>query len=329
MTDLVNRYKVAPYNVKHWELLNEPDYNGSRSDMFGKDCWGNVPDRYAQMLARAYPAIKVADPEATVLLGGLAYDSFTEYGGPFVRYFPDGVMENGGAAYLDVLNIHYFDFFRNEWQRWTPADPPTCGVVDDGQGTPYDGFGIGVIAKFNHFRNRMDVCHGVRKPLWVTEMGVSGRPGSTWSLTNQARYVIQGAVRALAAGAEHVTWFALFDPNDTGEYLALLYDDWSPKPSFHAYQALTSELAGYDYVRTQDVLDGEAYVFEDDMEQQKTVAWGDGTLDFSPAQRLRVLDREGNETFIQDGGTGDQDGVQNGSIELNLSKDPVFVTVID
>jgi hypothetical protein len=39
------------------------------------------------------------------------------------------------------------------------------------------------------------------------------------------------------------------------------------------------------------------------------------------------VDREGNETFVDDGGAGDVDGTQNGAVELQLSADPVFVTV--
>jgi hypothetical protein len=329
LTDMVNRYKVAPYYARHWEILNEPDFDGSREDMVGKSCWGNDPDRYVQTLAAVYPAIKGADPEATVILGGLAYDFFTEYEGPFVRYFPDEVMENGGASYLDALNIHYFTWFRAEWERWRPEAPPTCGTVDDGEGTPYEAWGIDVIAKAKHFGNRMSVCHRVRKPLWVTEIGFSGQPGNSSSLARQARYVIQGSVRALAAGAEQVTWFALTAPNDPGVYLDLLYDDWAPKPSFRAYQALTSELTGYDYVRALDDPGVEGYVFENASGQQRTVAWGSGTKAFSPAQRVRVVDREGIESFVQDGGAGDADGTQNGSIGLGLSIDPIFVTVIE
>jgi hypothetical protein len=42
--------------------------------------------------------------------------------------------------------------------------------------------------------------------------------------------------------------------------------------------------------------------------------------------RLRVVDREGNVTFIQDGDAGDEDGTEDGTVELQLSADPVFVT---
>jgi len=322
LTDLVNRYKQPPYNIHHWELRNEPDGTWSS---WGGGCGGLRGDRYAQMLSMAYPAIKAADPEATVLMGGLAYDWFTEYGGPFNRYFADDVMDAGGDDYLDAINFHYFPDFHAEWERWVPeGDPPTCGIVDDGAGAPYEAWGIDVIAKANHFRNRMKTCFGVDKPLWVTELAEHGYPDDPDSMAQQARYVIQGYARALAAGAQNITWFSLesVDFHEQG----LLNLDLTPKPAYYAYQTLTSELAGYRYSHTLGISEGEAYIFRNADQKEKTVAWGFGVLTFTPASRLRVVDREGSVTLIEDGGAGDLDGAQNGVVSLQLTDEPVFVS---
>jgi hypothetical protein len=332
LTDLVNRYKQPPYNIKHWELINEPDYTWPNGWAGGLGCWGDAGSQedgyqYAQMLAVAYGAIKAADPEATVLMGGVAHDWFTEYGGPFDRYFPDDVMKYGGGDYTDGLNFHYFPDFHAEWERWVPeGNPPTCGLVDDGEGEAYEAWGIDLIAKTTHFRNRMSTCFGVDKPVWVTELAEHGYANNLESLVRQARYVIKGYARGLAAGVENITWYALVTPNDSYEQ-GLLFDDWTPKPAFYAYQTLTAQLTGYEYAYTLDAEDVEGYVFGNPCQQEKTVAWGSGTLIFAPAGQLRVVDREGDVTFIVDGGTGDADGEQNGAVELQLSADPVFVTV--
>ena len=326
LTDLVNHYKGPPYFARHWELLNEPDYDGSEGPERGWSCWGNDPDQYAQMLMVAYQAIKAADPGATVLMGGLAYDRFTEYDGPFLRYFSDEMMENGGGAYVDGLNIHFFQDFHAEWDRWNTGNLPTCGLVDDGIGTPYEVRGVDLLAKASHYRNRMSTCSGVDKPLWVTEMGEHGYPDSAGSLDNQARYVVMGNVRGLAAGAEALIWYALTTPNDNWEF-QLLFDDWTPKPAFRTLQALNAELSGYEYARTLDVPDVEGYVFEDASQQQKTVAWGSGTLSFAQAEQLRIVDRDGNETYVEDGGPRDEDGIQNQAVELQLSTEPLFMVV--
>jgi hypothetical protein len=78
MYDLVSRYSVAPYNVKYWEIWNEPDIDHTiftSDSTFG--CWGEQSDAlgfgggyYAQALQAAYPQIKAADPEAQVCSAG-------------------------------------------------------------------------------------------------------------------------------------------------------------------------------------------------------------------------------------------------------------------
>ncbi|MBN1888384.1 MAG: hypothetical protein JW850_10350 [Thermoflexales bacterium] len=344
LTDLVNHYKQPPYTIKYWEVVNEPDWVYPNASSGGIGCWGYYGAEYAQALEVAYTAIKAADPEATVLMGGVAHDWFLEYDGPFNRYFPDDVMANGGGAFADALNFHYFPDFHAEWERWDPRSAdrrngwlpaPTCGDVLDGQGTPYEAGGLDLMAKFSHFRNRMRTCFGVDKPVWVTELAEHGYANLPDSLARQARYVIQGHVRGLAAGAENITWYALTTPNDYHQQ-GLLFTDWSPKPSFYAYQALTAELAGYEYARERGVwaydsstlgfsYSVEAYVFANAAGHEKTVAWGSGQLDFSSAQ-VRVVDRWGNVSFVADGGAGDVDGAQNGAVTLQLSADPVFVS---
>ena len=346
LTDLVNRYKMPPYYIKHWEIVNEPDYTKSDGHDGGLGCWGYDGDQYAQLLAVAYPAIKAADPEATVLMGGIAHDWFTEVGGPFYRYFPDDVMAHGGAGNFDAFNFHYFPDFHAEWERWDARSKdqrwgwlprPTCGNVYNNQGAAYTASGIDIIVKTTFLRNRLAVCHNVSKPIWVTELAEHGYPGDDASLASQARYVLMGYARALSAGIVNITWYSLdrapYDPY----YQSLLYDDFSPKPAFFAYQTLTAELTGYTYSHDRNawVYDDssrgyryviEAYVFADAAQQEKTVVWGepDQTLAFQAGQ-ISVVDRWGAETVIVDGGAGDADGAQNGVVILQLSVEPRFV----
>jgi hypothetical protein len=348
LTDLVNRYKKPPYYIKHWEITNEPDYTRSDGHEGGLGCWGYDGDKYAELLEVAYTTIKAADPEATVLMGGVAHDWFTEVGGPFYRYFPDIVMDNGGGDYVDGFNFHYFPDYRAEWERWDNRSKdqrygwlpdPTCGNVYNNRGRSYSASGIDFIVKTTFLRNRMATCHNLNRPIWVTELAEHGYPGDDASLARQARYVIKGHVRGLSADIENITWYSLdrapYDPY----YQSLLYDDFSTKPAYGAYQTLTSELIGYTYSRQRStwVYDDsnrgyryvvEAYVFEDQAGNEKTVVWGetDRTLDFQAGQ-VRVVDRWGNEAFVSDGGADDVDGTQNGVVVLQLANEPVFVSV--
>jgi hypothetical protein len=333
LTDLVNRYKVPPYNIRYWEMVNEPDYTWSNGDLRGYGCWGNDGDEYAKALSFAYQAIKAADSQAIVLMGGLAYDGFTEYGGAFNRYFSDTVMQAGGGAFIDVLNFHYFPVFHEEWERWDPNSEdrqkdwlpaPTCGDYFDGQGATYEAGGIDLIAKTSHYRNRMNTCFGLDKPVWVTELADHGYANDPESLNQQARYVIQGNVRGVAAGVTNIVWYAMVTPND-GFHQGLLYDDFSPKPAFYSYQTMTSQLDGYLFSYTMTVVNVEAYVFKSGTGQEKVVAWGSGSLRFASVSQLLVVNRNGEQTWINDGGEGDVDGIQNGVILYQTSEEPVFI----
>lgn len=332
VTALVNRYKQAPYGVKHYEIVNEPDYTYDSN--MGWGCMGERPEQYAQMLSTAYQAIKAADPGATVLMGGIAYDGFQEYGGPFPRYFPDRVMENGGGNSIDALNLHYFPDYHKEWERWDPTSEdrifgwipaPTCGDVYDNQGPTYDAYGIDVIAKVTHFQNRMRVCHGVNKPVWITELAEHGETGNPASLDKQAKYVVQGHVRALAIGVKNITWYALYtiDGYDQG----LLDENLNPKPAYTSYQTLTSELKDYRYVETRSLTNGELYVFRNSCGQEKMVAWSTSSSSLRiTASSVRTKNYLGVETLIQDGGAGDADGSLNHTISINVTG-PVFVEI--
>ena len=62
VTTTVSRYKGS---VSHWEIWNEPNLRGF---------WATGPDpaAYAELPKATYPAVKQADPNATVVTGGLA-----------------------------------------------------------------------------------------------------------------------------------------------------------------------------------------------------------------------------------------------------------------
>jgi hypothetical protein len=337
---LVARYKEAPYYVRFWEIDNEPDSTKPWGADEGLGCWGNNGNRYAFMLSQASAAIKAVDPLATVVMGGLAYDNFTEYVDyGFDRYFPDAVMSAGGGEHMDVQNIHYFPDFRLEWERWNTGTP-TCGDVEDGQGDTYYGGGIDVIAKANHYKNRMLVCHGVDKPLWITEIAASsGRPGEETTgnhdLDWQARYVPQVYARSISIGVGNVTWYGLTTPNQQHDEQGLLFADFSPKPSFTAYQTMTAQLSGFRYSHTLSAPGIEGYAFRDAAGRVKHLLWvletnttGSAEYNLAPATQVLVVDYLGNESMIVDGGAGDMDGTGNGAIKLLITENPVYVTVI-
>ncbi len=130
--EAVLRYSKPPYNVKYWEVWNEQDApdtgaNAGRSEW---GCWGDKTDPYygggyyGDMLAQVYTAIKQADPQANVLLGGLlmtcgvTLDTTGTCTGANAnseaakagRFF-EGILRSIGKNSYDIVSFHGYDYF--------------------------------------------------------------------------------------------------------------------------------------------------------------------------------------------------------------------------
>jgi len=352
--------------------MNEPDaVTGYRCLGGGLVTYGLEGDKYANLTKLSFQKIKSLDPSAKIILGGLAYDWFYDVGeivspdpkyfasvvspdGPFNRYFIDDYFAvEDSKNHIDAINFHYFKDWSDHWEQWTQPDDegyikiPTCGDVADGLGTSYTPYGTGVIAKGSHIIERLKMCFGVTKPLWISEVGHHGTDlidDPIYDLDNQARYVWKVYPQSLSLGAENVTWYALkiirsVTPDD---YQGLLYDDNSPKPAFYAYQTLTSELDGYKFDSIVNAgASNEAYKFYNPCDGYKIVAW----LNTTDVGAISIWDVPGvskislkyrpysdpevnvSDHVVEDGvtETGDLDEVKNGSIRIGLTIEPVII----
>lgn len=125
--EAVARYSAPPYNVKFWEIGNEPDAPvNSVHVVWG--CWGDSKDYYygaayyTSMLKLVYPQIKAADPQAQVLLGGLLAncDPVRPPSGQNCsssRFF-EGVLRNGGAKFFDGVSFHTYEYYYRVPGKW-------------------------------------------------------------------------------------------------------------------------------------------------------------------------------------------------------------------
>jgi hypothetical protein len=313
LTALVTRYNQSPYNVKYWELYNEPDIKDSGQGAQYGGCWGNNGAEYAQMLETADAAIHGADPEAKVLLGALAYewwtnDYFTSGIDPGItpgptewttsgNEFPDfleAVLSNGGGDHFDVMSFHCYVVFHPRWDLpddgSLPGDvayEPACSESTDLLKRPQEG---DILGKLTYLRKRLmkhNAAYG-DKPFVASEIGRrsdagqsmlqqsclgGGVPGSD---EQQSRYAVQGNVRAMAAGLKIAIWYDVVD-NPWGEY-GLLDMALNPKPAYWAYKTATDELmeVAYDHQMTDGETgwtDVEGYEFQMVDGRQKWVLW--------------------------------------------------------
>lgn len=127
MYDLVTLMSAPPYNVRFFEIGNEPDVDPvlvPRDSQYG--CWGDPEDPYygggyyADMLKVVYPQVKAANPDAQVVIGGLLLDCdplnppMTSNGQPkdcSSALFLEGILKNGGGDYFDVVSFHAYDYY--------------------------------------------------------------------------------------------------------------------------------------------------------------------------------------------------------------------------
>jgi hypothetical protein len=190
--------------ITDWELWNEPN-----SPLF----WKSTPDPAAYLtLLRAFrPAVKGADPEARVLLGGLIP---APAGGIPMDQFLLAIYASGGRQLFDAVAVH-----------------------------PYAGTPEEAIDWVEQQRELMRRFGDADKPIWITEVGWAsgGQPsGVTVGPERQAEYLTR--IFELAAdererlGLRGVVWYALRDspgPIWVG-HCGLFALDGNPKPAWEA-----------------------------------------------------------------------------------------------
>ncbi|MBX0330775.1 hypothetical protein K2Z83_24260 [Oscillochloris sp. ZM17-4] len=248
MGEVVARYSQPPYNVHRWELGNEPDIDPNLvagGSPFG--CWGDAGRAdyggagYAAMLKAAYPAIKAADPQAQVILGGLLL--FCDPGEPAAapclpgRFF-EGVLQAGGGDYLDVVAYHAYTYWDTKGMDWDLQSP---GWARRG------GITLGKLQLLREVMRR----YAVDKPVLMNEGGLlcyrsdpSCGPGGFYA--DQANYMARLYARAAAGGLEGAVWFTLNGPG--WQEGGLLDAAQQPRPAFQTLAFLSRLLGGATYV---------------------------------------------------------------------------------
>lgn len=303
MTMLVQRYSVPPYDVKYWEIGNEPDVAPelvAADSGFG--CWGDSQNPYygggyyADMLKVVYPAIKSVDPEAQVLIGGLLLDC-DPYNPPegkdcLSSRFLNGILGNGGADYFDYVNFHGYPFYHEqslhmEWE--TPGWEKRGGVV---------------AGKIDYLREVM-AQYSVDKPIILTESAltcpewnqVDCAPPDEGFFDTQADYVVRLFVRNWALDVSSTIWYSF--EGEGWRYGGLVGSDANnPKPAYRAFQYMNDKLRDLTWVGEAHYPSGvEGHIFSGS-DYQTWVVWSQDespqTIDLPP-NLLSIYDKFGQE----------------------------------
>ncbi len=312
LTALVSRYSQPPYNVHIWEIGNEPDI---APELVPKDaqygCWGDSADPYygggyyAQMLEKAYPAIKAADPLAQVLVGGLLMHcdpvnppETSPGSGQFVDCKPskflEGILIHGGGPYFDGVSYHSYDYFLGNGTYGNPSwhsHSTTTGPV--------------INAKTAYLRDLLAAYGIPEKKLYSTEAAILCGQGTEPAcsevdfLNTKAAYAAQVNAAALVNGVSVNIWYSL-----TGWRASGLVDGLRrPLDAFQALRFSNEELQGVVFTRQIEEypgLFGYEFIKPD---QRIWMMWSlDGfehQLPFSEPPS-RVLDVQGRDLVVQD-----------------------------
>jgi len=248
MKEVVKRYSYGPYQVEYYEIWNEPDVYKTPSDpdnIYG--CWldpENVPfggQHYGEMLKVVYPAIKQANPNAKVLIGGLLLDC--DPNNPPAgkdcapSQFLEWILSAGAGNSFDGISFHAYDYFDANENDFGKYGNPNWHSA-------WNTTGPLLSTKANFLRNVLNSYGVGNKFLMNTEEAlICYAEASICEANNfnetKAIYVAQSYVTAIVEGLRANIWYSVFG----WRYSELLDGDLVPNPAYDAY-SFTSNLLG-------------------------------------------------------------------------------------
>ncbi|MEO1164388.1 MAG: fibronectin type III domain-containing protein [Chloroflexota bacterium] len=178
--------------IEVWEAWNEPDL-----EQFWR---GGIPN-YARLLKVAYLAAHHADPETTVMFGGLLYNTPENWLARVLAIYVNDPLASRNNYFFDAVGIHAYSYpWRTGW--------------------------------LTLFARQTLIAYDLDKPIFVNETGLSAwndYPGPTWASApeqrirlgttdQQAWYFIQSTTYAFLEGADVVFYHQLYD--DCGDQAA-------------------------------------------------------------------------------------------------------------
>ncbi len=334
--EAVRRY---PF-IRYWQVENEPNISFVRSRT-----------GYADLQRITYEAIKEADQQAQVIMGGVAGN--TGMIDMNDTYF-EPILPALGGKYLDVFDVHFY------------GDAKGGTLLADAQKRLLGYRDFKTVHAY--FRNLLDKNGYSKVPIWVTEMGTFSGTAKLGPMTltqteaDQARDLLKRWVYPLSLGTGKIFWafgltegFSQWD-DDFFDHTGLIYtardgmhQNGEKKLGYYTHKKMTEMLEGSGWNNIQTVQEsGNVYVYKFTRNGIPIyVAWWDyfndpayaqgmtrpATIAGLPGARATVTEAvpkfsSGRE--VTDYNTAFQQEVltvANGTVTLNLGANPVFVEI--
>jgi hypothetical protein len=277
--ELVKAYQDV---VRVFEVWNEPNIApGWRGEP--------NPEQYAALLAAAYPAIKQADPAATVL-------GVTSAGTDFS--YIERVLKAGGGKNMDAISVHPYHGVAPELGN-THVDPRPVWM-----GT---GDHITFVKRVQMVEELLDRHGAAGKPVWGTEMGSGNKDDAvewfdTCCLIRQ--YLLGAALPRLKVQMDYNFQDQGYNEDEASHMtFGLVRGDGSPEPRLVAYNTLSRAIHQKRFVGAVDLGAGVlAYRFAGQggdtlalwsVEEGRTASFA------TDAGTVTVMDLMGNERQVQ------------------------------
>lgn len=216
-------YQIA-YTLRDYpNVLSYEIYNEENAPLW----WDGSIDQYKETLRHAALAIRLADPDAQVILGGFVL--------PDVDWLRS-ITESGHARYYDIAPFHAYP------ETWTPSGIVVENYLD---------------ARYREFV-RDDKTLGEGEPIWINEMGFATIPGK--SERDQANWWARAVSTFLAdPHIEHIGVYEIKDlphgkdsiGDEKNHFLGLTRADRTKKLAFHTV-ALLKTLLGSEKITPAD-----------------------------------------------------------------------------
>ena len=204
--------RYGPLGVHAYEIWNEENTQAF---------WLPTPDPsfYTSMLKDSYAAIKAAEPDSTVISGGLspATTDGTDYSP--IDFLTD-MYAAGAAGSFDALGFHAYSYpalpdTPESWSGWSQMDQTSPSI-----------------------RSVMAANGDGLKQVWITEVGAPSDGPDGVGTAAQAEEITQVVESAKASPWIGETFFYTYQDSATDpDYFGLLNADGSQKPAWAALAA--------------------------------------------------------------------------------------------
>jgi hypothetical protein len=225
---LVERYGTQ---VDRYEIWNEPNL---------REYWEPEPDpgEYAALLRVAYTSIKQADPEVTVVFGGLARNDLG-----FLDSYYDAARQYPGAAenryFFDVLGLHPYTRGPSGIARSPDWARPASVIQEEFGPLDYSFMGM------TKMKSLMERNRDKNKPIYIGEFGyttVDDERINIRAVPDERRALYLKRAYALARNLPYVEgmcWYAYVPTVADGPGWTIVDSDWNPSLTYHALKQVT------------------------------------------------------------------------------------------